>query len=89
MTARPEGTAVTIEVSDDGEGIPPELLPRVFDRFVRGEASTGSGLGLAIVRDVVEAHGGSVAIDSRPGAGTTVKVSIPSVADAAVGGEGP
>jgi signal transduction histidine kinase len=68
---------VELVVADTGEGIPPDLLARVFDRFVKGAASTGSGLGLAIVRDIVEAHGGSVAIDSTPGAGTTVTLHLP------------
>jgi two-component system sensor histidine kinase BaeS len=68
---------VVLTVRDDGEGIPPELLPRVFDRFVKGSGSTGSGLGLAIVRDVVEAHGGSVSAQSTPGEGTAVQVVLP------------
>jgi len=68
---------VEITVADDGEGIPAELLPRVFDRFVKGAASGGSGLGLAIVRDVVEAHGGTVSAESSPGHGTAVHVRLP------------
>jgi two-component system sensor histidine kinase BaeS len=78
---RVEGAAVDgwirLTVRDDGEGIPTELLPRVFDRFVKGPASTGSGLGLAIVRDVVEAHGGSVEATSAPGAGTVISLTLP------------
>ena len=69
---------VVITVSDDGEGIPDDLLPRVFDRFVKGPGSTGSGLGLAIVRDVVEAHGGGVSAQSTPGQGTTIRVVLPT-----------
>jgi signal transduction histidine kinase len=65
-------------VRDDGEGIPADLLPRVFDRFVKGPGSTGSGLGLAIVRDVVEAHGGSVAATSSVGEGTAISVTLPA-----------
>ncbi|HWF57819.1 MAG TPA: ATP-binding protein, partial [Candidatus Dormibacteraeota bacterium] len=61
---------VEIVVRDDGAGIPVELLPRVFDRFVKGGDSTGSGLGLAIVRDIIEAHGGAVSVSSTPGTGT-------------------
>jgi two-component system sensor histidine kinase ResE len=68
---------VRITVRDDGEGIPPELLPRVFERFVKGASSTGSGLGLAIVRDLVEAHGGTVAAESTVGVGTSIQVSLP------------
>ena len=68
---------IRITVADDGEGIPTDLLPRVFDRFVKGPASSGSGLGLAIVRDVVEAHGGSVAAQSSD-AGTTIHLTLPA-----------
>jgi two-component system sensor histidine kinase BaeS len=68
---------VRIVVRDDGDGIPAELLPRVFDRFVKGADSPGSGLGLAIVRDIVEAHGGKVAVASTPGVGTEVRLSLP------------
>jgi two-component system, OmpR family, sensor kinase len=68
----PAGGGVALTVSDDGPGIPPELLPHVFERFARGSASrsreTGStGLGLAIVDAVVAAHGGRVRVTSRPG----------------------
>jgi two-component system, OmpR family, sensor histidine kinase BaeS len=70
-------TSVRLTVRDNGEGIPADLLPRVFDRFVKGPGSTGSGLGLAIVRDVVEAHGGSVAATSRIGEGTAISVTLP------------
>lgn len=72
------GSAVRLTVRDDGEGIPADLLPRVFDRFVKGPASTGSGLGLAIVRDVVEAHGGSVTATSTAGEGTVIAVTLPA-----------
>ena len=73
----------TITVSDDGPGIPPELAPHVFGRFVRGDSSRsrtsgGTGLGLAIVEAVVTAHGGTAALADRPGGGTTVTVSLPS-----------
>ncbi|MEV6331499.1 ATP-binding protein [Streptomyces sp. NPDC051909] len=74
VTARlyEQGARAVIEVEDDGPGIPPELLPSVFERFARGDASrarsTGStGLGLAIVRAVTLAHGGEVTVDSVPG----------------------
>src|SRR5260221_4239395 len=71
VAARTVSDGVELTVSDDGEGIPADLLPRVFDRFVRGRASTGSGLGLAIVRDVVEAHGGPALLDNIGGPGST------------------
>jgi signal transduction histidine kinase len=85
ITATAAGPDVGITVSDDGEGIPADLLPRVFDRFVKGPSSPGSGLGLAIVRDVVEAHGGRVSAESSPGAGTAVHLTLP----AALSGRGP
>jgi two-component system sensor histidine kinase BaeS len=75
--AAPAGGAVAVTVTDTGEGIPADLLPRVFDRFVRGPGSRGSGLGLAIARDVVRAQGGTIEIESRPGAGTTVRLTLP------------
>ncbi len=71
-----------IEVADNGSGIPPEHVPRVFERFYRvdaGRARTagGTGLGLAIVKHLVEAHGGSVALRSQVGVGTTVRLRFP------------
>ena len=72
---------VEITVRDTGEGIPEDLAPRVFDRFVRGPTSSGSGLGLAITKDLVEAHGGTVTLESAPGAGTTVRIRLPSATE--------
>ncbi|GGQ35381.1 two-component sensor histidine kinase [Streptomyces pseudogriseolus] len=76
-----DGAAV-VRVTDDGPGIAPQDLSRVFDRFWRAEASRsrargGSGLGLPIVRAVVHAHHGTVEITSPPGGGTTVTVVLP------------
>jgi two-component system, OmpR family, sensor histidine kinase BaeS len=82
-TIRVEGVAddgwVLLTVRDNGTGIPADLLPRVFDRFVKGPSSTGSGLGLAIVRDVVEAHGGSVSATSTEADGTAIVLKLPAV----------
>ncbi|RPE39222.1 two-component system sensor histidine kinase BaeS [Streptomyces sp. Ag109_O5-1] len=82
LSARREADRVLIEVADTGAGIPPEDLPRVFDRFWRADKSrrrlTGSsGLGLAIVRRLVEAHGGTVAVRSTPGEGTVFSLRLP------------
>ena len=68
-----------LTVRDTGEGIPPDDLPRVFDRYQRHADTGGSGLGLAIVRDLAEAHGGSVAAasDGVPGSGATFRVRLP------------
>jgi signal transduction histidine kinase len=79
LTAREAGDWVIIAVSDDGPGIPAEDLPRVFERFYRGDKARpagGSGLGLAIAREIVEAHGGDITIASPPGAGTTVTTRL-------------
>ena len=67
-----ERNDVLVEVIDTGEGIQTQHLPHIFDRFYRGEKSRsrttgGSGLGLAIVKGIVEAHGGKIAVESRPG----------------------
>lgn len=72
------GSVIRLSVRDDGEGVPTELLPRVFDRFVKGADSAGSGLGMAIVRDIAEAHGGTAAITSEPGLGTEVTLLLPT-----------
>lgn len=73
---------VTLEVQDDGPGIPPQLLPHVFERFARGDASRSrhagsTGLGLAIVQAVVTAHGGRVEVSSVPGR-TVFAVQLPA-----------
>jgi signal transduction histidine kinase len=72
-----DGRWVRIEVDDTGSGIDPALLPHVFDRFVKGEASRGSGLGLAIARQLVLAHGGEIVAESPVGGGTTIRVRLP------------
>jgi signal transduction histidine kinase len=75
--ASSDGT-VTISVADTGEGIAPDLLPHVFERFVRGAGSKGSGLGLAIAHDITVAHGGTIDVSSEVGAGTTVTIRLPA-----------
>jgi len=65
-----------VTVSDTGEGIPTDLVPRVFDRFVKGATSPGSGLGLAIARDIVTAHGGRLEIQSTSEVGTTIRLTF-------------
>lgn len=77
--ARQVDSAVEFTVSDTGEGIDAALLPRVFDAWAQGAAGRrfGAGLGLAIVKGIVEAHGGTVAIESARGRGTTVRFRLP------------
>jgi signal transduction histidine kinase len=67
---------VMMTLSDTGEGIPPDLLPHVFERFVKGPNSKGSGLGLAIAHDIIVAHGGSIEVQNQPGGGTIVTVGF-------------
>jgi two-component system OmpR family sensor kinase/two-component system sensor histidine kinase BaeS len=69
--------AIVVSVSDNGDGIAPDALPRIFDRFYKGPASHGSGLGLTIARNFVQAHGGTIGAVSRSGQGTTITFTIP------------
>ncbi|HEX4802400.1 MAG TPA: PAS domain-containing sensor histidine kinase, partial [Myxococcaceae bacterium] len=74
------GGATRFEVTDTGEGIAPEYHKRVFEKFFRvpGNASSGgAGLGLSISRDIVEAHGGEIGLQSRPGHGSTFWFTVP------------
>ncbi len=75
-------STVRIEVSDTGDGIPAEALPKVFDRFYRvdasrSQASGGTGLGLAIVQTIMQLHGGKAEISSHVGEGTRVTLTVP------------
>lgn len=78
--------SLLLSVADTGEGIPPEHLPYIFDRFYRVESSRSknegeTGLGLAIVKQMIEAHGGKVWAQSEPGKGSTFYVALPLAAD--------
>jgi two-component system sensor histidine kinase KdpD len=77
-----EGDRLTISVTDQGPGIPPPDLTRVFDKFYRGTPNSnqrreGTGMGLAISRGIVEAHGGRIWVESTPGRGATFAFAIP------------
>ena len=78
VTASPRGSAeVEVTVDDRGPGVPPDVLPRMFQRFVRSDDSGGSGLGLAIARELVEAHGGTIDAAPLEGGGTRVRFVLP------------
>jgi PAS domain S-box-containing protein len=82
--SRSEGNGISISIADNGSGIVPEHLPRIFERFYRSDPSRsrdegGTGLGLAIVKHLVEAHGGRVSADSSRGVGTTITCWFPNI----------
>jgi signal transduction histidine kinase len=97
----PEGAAITvtaerrdaeleIAVTDDGPGMAEDQVEHIFERFTRGDAGLtqhvgGTGLGLAISKSLVELHGGTIGASSRPGRGSTFRVSLPIAANAADG----
>ena len=83
ISAGPEAGRIRITVSDQGPGIDPQHLPRLFERFYRVDAGRsrelgGTGLGLAIVKNLVEAMGGQVSVESAPGTGSTFSVTLPA-----------
>jgi two-component system CheB/CheR fusion protein len=86
VSAEREGDEVVIRVQDNGSGIPPDVLPRIFDLFAQGERSLartegGLGVGLTIVKSLVEQHGGQVAAQSRGlGQGSSFTVRLPAAA---------
>jgi signal transduction histidine kinase/DNA-binding CsgD family transcriptional regulator len=88
LKVQPDGVPVVVElegcepwasiaIEDQGPGIAPEVLPTLFQRFARGSASVGLGLGLYVARGITEAHGGTLAVDSRIGRGARFTVRLP------------
>jgi len=77
-----DGERLRLTVRDSGSGIPPEAMPRLFERFhrvegTRGRSHEGSGIGLALVQELVKLHGGSIGVQSAPGKGTIFTVEMP------------
>ena len=78
VSVKREGQEAVLKVEDDGEGIPEDKLPYIFERFYQAsESTTGTGIGLALVKAVAELHGGSVAVSSTLGKGTLFTFRIP------------
>lgn len=82
VRVRRDGDDAVIVVSDTGTGVPPGEIPRLFERFHRIEnvaarSHEGSGIGLALVKELIELHGGTIAVDSVQGAGTTFTIRLP------------
>jgi signal transduction histidine kinase len=80
ISTREDGESAVLEVEDTGVGIPPDELPRIFDRFWRGQAAaqtSGSGIGLAVAAELVWAHGGTLTAASEPGAWTRMTLTLP------------
>jgi signal transduction histidine kinase len=75
------GTYVCVEITDNGSGIEPDVLPRIFEPFFTTKKGTHRGLGLALVYGIMTNHGGGVAISSQPGAGTSARVYLPAEKD--------
>jgi signal transduction histidine kinase len=81
IEAHRDGADAVLSVTDTGIGIPADELPRIWDRLYRGDKSRserGLGLGLSLVKAIVEAHGGSVAVTSTPGAGSRFELRLPA-----------
>jgi two-component system, NtrC family, sensor kinase len=78
IVTRGDGSGVAVEISDNGKGIPPDVLPKIFDPFFSTkEIGKGTGLGLSISYKIVQQHGGRIEVESQPGAGTKFTVWLP------------
>lgn len=79
IQARKQDEMILVSVADTGPGIPPELLPRIFERFWQAERTrrAGSGLGLSIAKGIIDAGGGKIWAESRPGKGSTFHFTLP------------
>jgi signal transduction histidine kinase len=82
LRARMAGEMIEVSVQDEGIGIAPDVIPRLFQKFARADnADTrrigGTGLGLALIREIATAHGGAAWVESTPGAGSTFYITLP------------
>ena len=80
ISTGPSGAEAVLRVTDTGTGIPADDLPRIFDRFFRGQQATqisGSGIGLTVAAELVQAHGGRLTARSEPGQGTQMTLTLP------------
>jgi signal transduction histidine kinase len=77
LTSYRDGDTLVLETADSGEGMDPEVLAHVFEPFYSASSTGGTGLGMLIVKNIVEAHGGTVRLGSKPGIGTRVVMSFP------------
>ncbi|HXF25056.1 MAG TPA: HAMP domain-containing sensor histidine kinase [Gemmatimonadaceae bacterium] len=94
LSAEAHDDDVVIEVRDTGAGIPPEQLPRIFQKFYQADnqakaSAKGTGLGLAIAKEIVEAHGGSISATSIAGQGATFRITMPVASDVRRSGQFP
>jgi signal transduction histidine kinase len=94
LSAATQDDHIVIEVRDTGAGIPPEQLPRIFQKFYQADnqakaSAKGTGLGLAIAKEIVEAHGGSIAATSIAGHGATFRITMPVASDLRRSGQFP
>ena len=83
LAAEGDGASLRVSVRDEGIGVEPQDVPRLFTPFFRTDRSRargtgGVGLGLALAKRIVEAHGGTIEVESRPGLGTTVRFRVPA-----------
>ncbi len=77
LSVRPEPSGHVVEVADRGPGIPPDVLPKIFDLYFTTKAD-GTGVGLAVTHQIIEAHKGRIDVESAPGAGTRMSVHLPA-----------
>lgn len=94
LSVEAKDSDIRIQVSDTGAGIPPDQLPRIFQKFYQADnqakaSAKGSGLGLAIAKEIVEAHGGSITAESTVGQGATFRIVLPVAADVRRSGQFP